>query len=101
VEVCKMLKLAKAAILGIICLDVHKLLFSPNHPTLANPKNRLDLNMPLSSLLAKKFLHFGWTKRKTLVGENTTLFSCSAVGLLVLKTVYTSVGLVVLCSLHY
>jgi hypothetical protein len=75
VEVCKMLKLAKAAILGIICLDVHKLLFSPNHPTLANPKNRLDLNMPLSSLLAKKFLHFGWTKRKTLVGENTTLFS--------------------------
>ncbi|KAH9538432.1 hypothetical protein CY35_15G004200 [Sphagnum magellanicum] len=72
VEVCKMLKLAKAAILGIICLDVHKLLFSPNHPTLANPKNRLDLNMPLSSLLAKKFLHFGWTKRKTLVGLPST-----------------------------
>jgi hypothetical protein len=40
VEVCKMLKLAKAASLGITCLDVHKLLFSPNYPTFANPRNR-------------------------------------------------------------
>ncbi len=40
VEVCKMLKLAKAASLGIIHLDVHKLLFSPNYPTSANPRNR-------------------------------------------------------------
>jgi serine/threonine protein kinase len=83
-EVCKLLKLAKAASLGITRLDVHKLSFSPNSPTLV--KNRLDLNLPLtsdkptslqpsSSLLPKKFLHFGWTKRKTLVGENTTLSS--------------------------
>jgi tRNA A-37 threonylcarbamoyl transferase component Bud32 len=40
VEVCKMLKLAKAASLGITRLDVHKLLFSSNYPTFANPRNR-------------------------------------------------------------
>jgi serine/threonine protein kinase len=40
VEVCEQLKLAKAASLGITRLDVHKLSFSPNSPTLANPKNR-------------------------------------------------------------
>jgi hypothetical protein len=79
-----MLKLAKAASLGITRIDVHKLLFSPNYPTLANTKNRLDLNMPLisdkptssqpwSSLLPKKFLHFGWTKRKTRVGLPSTI----------------------------
>ncbi len=32
-------------------------------------------SQPWSSLLPKKFLHFGWTKRKTLAGENTTLSS--------------------------
>jgi hypothetical protein len=37
--------------------------------------DELTSSQPRSSLLPKKFLHFGSTKRKTLVGENTTLFS--------------------------
>jgi hypothetical protein len=40
VEVCNMLNLVKAASLGVTRLDVHKLLFSLDYNTVANPKNR-------------------------------------------------------------